>query len=297
MPEKTLLVITGPTGVGKTEVAIQLALAAGTEIVSADSRQLFRDIPIGTAAPTSEELALVKHHFVGILDLEDYYSAAQFEVDVLQLLKSLFVKHDVVVMCGGSMMYVDAVCRGIDDIPTISPEIRNHLMERYQRDGIESLRISLLGYDPEYYRMVDLNNHRRIIHALEICLQAGVPYSSLRTGEAKKRPFEIVKIALNMPREQLFDRINRRVDAMMLEGLEQEARKVYPLRHLNSLNTVGFKEMFAYFDGTLSRDTAIERIKKNTRVYAKKQLTWFAKDSQIIWCEPSADAVASIIRF
>ena len=297
MSQPTLIVITGPTGVGKTETAIGIAETLGAEIISADSRQIYRDIPIGTAAPTAEEQARVKHHFVGFKGLDEYYSAAQFEEDVWALLPGLFEKNQYVVMCGGSMMYVDAVCRGIDDIPTISPEIRNHLMERYERDGIESLRISLLGYDPEYYRMVDLNNHRRIIHALEICLQAGVPYSSLRTGEAKKRPFEIVKIALNMPREQLFDRINRRVDAMMLEGLEQEARKVYPLRHLNSLNTVGFKEMFAYFDGTLSRDTAIERIKKNTRVYAKKQLTWFAKDSQIIWCEPSADAVASIIRF
>ena len=294
---KRLIVITGPTGIGKTNVAIEIAERLGTEIVSADSRQIYRDIPIGTAAPDAGQLARVRHHFVGTLGLDEYFSAAQYEAEALDVIARLHSCHDDVVMCGGSMMYVDAVCRGIDDIPTISPEIRNHLMERYERDGIESLRISLLGYDPEYYRMVDLNNHRRIIHALEICLQAGVPYSSLRTGEAKKRPFEIVKIALNMPREQLFDRINRRVDAMMLEGLEQEARKVYPLRHLNSLNTVGFKEMFAYFDGTLSRDTAIERIKKNTRVYAKKQLTWFAKDSQIIWCEPSADAVASIIRF
>ena len=295
--QPTLIVITGPTGVGKTATAIAVAKALGTDISSADSRQIYREIPIGTAAPTAEQMAAVPHHFVQFKNLDEYYSAAQFEDDVMQLLPRLFNSSAYAVMCGGSMMYVDAVCRGIDDIPTISPEIRNHLMERYERDGIESLRISLLGYDPEYYRMVDLNNHRRIIHALEICLQAGVPYSSLRTGDAKKRPFEIVKIALNMPREQLFDRINRRVDAMMLEGLEQEARKVYPLRHLNSLNTVGFKEMFAYFDGTLSRDTAIERIKKNTRVYAKKQLTWFAKDSQIIWCEPSADAVASIIRF
>ena len=294
---KRLIVITGPTGIGKTNVAIEIAERLGTEIVSADSRQIYRDIPIGTAAPDAGQLARVRHHFVGTLGLDEYFSAAQYEAEALVVIARLHSCHDDVVMCGGSMMYVDAVCRGIDDIPTISPEIRNHLMERYERDGIESLRISLLGYDPEYYRMVDLNNHRRIIHALEICLQAGVPYSSLRTGEAKKRPFEIVKIALNMPREQLFDRINRRVDAMMLEGLEQEARKVYPLRHLNSLNTVGFKEMFAYFDGTLSRDTAIERIKKNTRVYAKKQLTWFAKDSQIIWCEPLADAVASIIRF
>ena len=294
---KRLIVITGPTGIGKTNVAIEIAERLGTEIVSADSRQIYRDIPIGTAAPDAGQLARVRHHFVGTLGLDEYFSAAQYEAEALEVIARLHSCHNDVVMCGGSMMYVDAVCRGIDDIPTISSEIRNHLMERYQRDGIESLRISLLGYDPEYYRMVDLNNHRRIIHALEICLQAGVPYSSLRTGEANKRPFEIVKIALNMPREQLFDRINRRVDAMMLEGLEQEARKVYPLRHLNSLNTVGFKEMFAYFDGTLSRDTAIERIKKNTRVYAKKQLTWFAKDSQIIWCEPLADAVASIIRF
>lgn len=286
MPEKTLLVITGPTGVGKTEVAIQLALAAGTEIVSADSRQLFRDIPIGTAAPTSEELALVKHHFVGILDLEDYYSAAQFEVDVLQLLKSLFVKHDVVVMCGGSMMYVDAVCNGIDLLPTISNEVRQQVAILWHSHGEEALRKELLRLDPDYYAQVDLCNAKRVAHAIEICLQAGVPYSSLRIGKKKPRDFRIIKVALNMPRPLLFDRINRRVSKMIQQGLIDEVKRVYPLRHLNSLNTVGYKEMFAWLDGIMDYDTAVARIAKNTRVYAKKQLTWYAKDPDILWLSP-----------
>ena len=285
---KTLIVITGPTGVGKTGKAIELAQSLGTEIVSADSRQLYRDIPIGTAAPTAEELAMVKHHFVGILGLEEYYSAAQFEVDALEVIKRIFAERDYAVMCGGSMLYVDAICRGIDDIPTISDEVRSRVAEIVATLSPEELRETLRSLDPAYHAIVDLNNTKRVAHAIEICLQAGVPYSTLRTGKAKPRDFEIVKIALNLPREELFDRINRRVDAMVEQGLEEEARRVYPLRHLNSLNTVGFKEMFAYFDGTMERGVAIERIKKNTRVYAKKQLTWFQRDTTVRWLHPSA---------
>lgn len=285
---KTLIVITGPTGVGKTGKAIELAQSLGTEIVSADSRQLYRDIPIGTAAPTAEELAMVKHHFVGILGLEEYYSAAQFEVDALEVIKRIFAERDYAVMCGGSMLYVDAICRGIDDIPTISDEVRSRVAEMVATLRAEELRETLRSLDPAYHAIVDLNNTKRVAHAIEICLQAGVPYSTLRTGKAKPRDFEIVKIALNLPREELFDRINRRVNAMVEQGLEEEARRVYPLRHLNSLNTVGFKEMFAYFEGTMEHGVAIERIKKNTRVYAKKQLTWFQRDTTVRWLHPSA---------
>ena len=285
---KTLIVITGPTGVGKTGKAIELAQSLGTEIVSADSRQLYRDIPIGTAAPTAEELAMVKHHFVGILGLEEYYSAAQFEVDALEVIKRIFAERDYAVTCGGSMLYVDAICRGIDDIPTISDEVRSRVAEMVANCSPEELCETLRSLDPVYHAIVDLNNTKRVAHAIEICLQAGVPYSTLRTGKAKPRDFEIVKIALNLPREELFSRINSRVDAMVEQGLEEEARRVYPLRHLNSLNTVGFKEMFAYFDGTMERSVAIERIKKNTRVYAKKQLTWFQRDTTVRWLHPSA---------
>lgn len=287
MAEKTLVVVTGPTGVGKTAVAIRLARDLGTEIVSADSRQIFRDIPIGTAAPTAEEQAEVKHHFVGILGLEDYYSAAQFEADVLALLPALFEKSDYVVMCGGSMMYVDAVCKGIDELPTISDAVRRDVAERLERDGADAMREELRRLDPVYYNQVDLNNMKRVAHAVEICLEAGCPYSELRTNSVKERPFRIVKIGLNLPREQLFDRINRRVLKMVDEGLVDEVRRVYPLRRLNSLNTVGYKELFAWLDGTMDYDTAVARIQKNTRVYAKKQLTWYAKDPDIRWMEPT----------
>lgn len=287
MAEKTLVVVTGPTGVGKTAVAIRLARDLGTEIVSADSRQIFRDIPIGTAAPTAEEQAEVKHHFVGILGLEDYYSAAQFEADVLALLPALFEKSDYVVMCGGSMMYVDAVCKGIDELPTISDAVRRDVAERLERDGADAMREELKRLDPVYYNQVDLNNMKRVAHAVEICLEAGRPYSELRTNSVKERPFRIVKIGLNLPREQLFDRINRRVLKMVDEGLVDEVRRVYPLRRLNSLNTVGYKELFAWLDGTMDYDTAVARIQKNTRVYAKKQLTWYAKDPDIRWMAPT----------
>lgn len=287
MSTNTLVVITGPTGVGKSDTAVWLARELNAEIISADSRQLYRDIPIGTAAPTAEQMAEVKHHFVGTLSLEEYYSAAQFEDDVMQLLPQLFARSPYVVMCGGSMMYVDAVCKGIDNIPTISDEIRREVVERFERDGAEAMREELRRLDPIYYNQVDLKNHKRVIHAVEICLQAGRPYSELRTNSVKQRPFRIVKIGLNLPREQLFDRINRRVEKMIEAGLVDEARRFYPQRHLNSLNTVGYKELFAWMDGTMDYDTAVARIQKNTRVYAKKQLTWYAKDTDMHRFAPS----------
>lgn len=291
---KTLIVITGPTGVGKTATAITLAQHLHCDIINADSRQIYRGIPICTAAPTAEELAAARHHFVAIKDLEESYSAAQFEGDVMELLPSLWRQGDYAVMCGGSMLYVDAVCRGIDQLPDISPEVRSAVKEKLQTHGLASLVEELERLDPQYASTIDRKNTSRVCHGVEICRQAGVPYSSLRTGMAKQRDFRIVKIALNTDREQLFDRINKRVDRMIEAGLEQEARSVYHLRHLNSLNTVGMKEMFALFDGTMDRDTAIQRIKKNTRVYAKKQLTWYHRDPEITWVTP-ADACATAL--
>ena len=282
----TLIVITGPTGVGKTAAAIKLAQRLHCDIINADSRQIYRDIPICTAAPTAEELAIVRHHFVAIKDLEENYSAAQFETDVMQLLPSLWHQGDYVVMCGGSMMYVDAVCHGIDQLPDISPEVRTAVKEKLHREGLESLMAELEQLDPQYAAMIDRKNTSRVCHGVEICRQAGVPYSTLRTGRVKQRDFKIIKLALNIERSLLFDRINKRVDHMIEDGLEEEARSVYHLRHLNSLNTVGMKEMFAIFDGTMDRHTAIERMKKNTRVYAKKQLTWYRRDPSITWVTP-----------
>ena len=285
--QNTLIVITGPTGVGKTDTAIGVAKTLGCEIISADSRQIYRQIPITTAAPTPEEMAQVKHHFVAFKNLDEYYSAAQFEEDVMQLLPEMFAKCPYAVMCGGSMMYIDAVCRGIDQIPTISPDVREATYRMYEEIGLECMLEKLREADPEYYDVVDKKNAKRVIHALEICTESGGTYTALRTGVAKERPFRIIKVALNVSRDELFDRINRRVDKMIEAGMEQEARSVYHLRHLNSLNTVGFKEMFAYFDGTMDFVTARERIKKNTRVYAKKQLTWHAKDQSIVWTAPA----------
>lgn len=291
----TLIVITGPTGVGKTATAIGIAQALSAEIISADSRQLYRDIPVVTAAPTAEQLALVPHHFVGTLGLDEYYSAAQFESDVLELLPRLFDKSPYAVMCGGSMLYIDAVCKGIDDIPTISDEVRRRVYAEYEQYGLEYMLNRLKQLDPEHYEVVDRCNYKRVVHAVEICLQAGVPYSRLRTNQAKPRPFRIIKIGLNLPREQLFERINKRVIDMIDGGLLDEARRVYPLRHLNSLNTVGLKELFAYFDGTMDYETAVARIQKNTRVYAKKQLTWYAKDTDMRWFAPGDAAIMEYV--
>ena len=269
-----LIVITGPTGSGKSALAMRMAGEIGCDIISADSRQMYREIPIGTAAPTADDLARVTHHFVGNLSLGDYYSAAQYEDDVMRLLPLLWEKSPVQILCGGSMMYIDAVTRGIDELPTISDDIRRQAWELYERGGLQQLRLTLLELDPVYYREVDLNNHKRLVHAIEICRQAGVPYSSLRTGRVKPRDFDIEMIAIDMPRDTLFDRINGRVKKMVECGLVEEARAVSHLRHLNSLNTVGYKELWPYIDGETSLDEAIAKIARNTRVYAKKQLTW-----------------------
>jgi len=291
----TLVVITGPTGVGKTDTAISIAQALSAEIISADSRQLYHDIPIGTAAPSAQQMKFIPHHFVGTLSLDEYYSAAQFENDVMTLLPKLFERSPYVVMCGGSMLYIDAVCKGIDEIPTISDKIRNMVYAEYEQYGLDYMLQRLQELDPQHYEIVDKKNYKRVVHAVEICLQAGQPYSSIRTGTTKQRPFRIIKVGLNLPREQLFDRINRRVLAMIDEGLIDEAKRVYHLRHLNSLNTVGFKEMFAYFDGTMDYETAVARMQKNTRVYAKKQLTWYAKDESMKWFTPNDPTILEYI--
>lgn len=284
----TLIVITGPTGSGKSALAMEVATALGCHIISADSRQIYRHIPIGTAAPTPEDMARVPHHFVQTLELDEYYSVARFEKDVTALLPELWKDNDYAVMCGGSMMYVDAVTNGIDALPLISPEVRRQAYSMLENDGIEVVRERLRELDPEYFAQVDLQNHKRVVHALEICLESGVPYSSLRTGSKSERPFRILKFALDMPREELFGRINYRVDRMIAAGLEAEARSVYHLKHLNALNTVGYKEMFAIFDGVMDRPTAIARMAKNTRVYAKKQLTWLRRDPEVVWLDPAA---------
>jgi len=280
---KTLIVLLGPTGVGKTELSLKLAKILDSPILSADSRQLYKELAIGTAAPAPEEQEQIKHYFVGTLQLTDYYSASQFEEDAMTLLADLFQTHDNVLMSGGSMMYIDAVCKGIDDIPAIDEMLRADLKDLYNKEGIEPIRQQLKLLDPVFYRQVDLQNHKRVIHALEICLMAGKPYSSLRTQKAKIRPFRILKIGLQREREELYDRINRRVDKMMEQGLLEEARSVYHLRHLNSLNTVGYKELFKTFSGEWSLEFAIEKIKQNTRIYSRKQMAWFKRDHEIRW--------------
>ena len=283
----TLIVLIGPTGVGKTELSLKIAEKYHTPILSSDSRQLYADLKIGTAAPTPDQLARVPHYFVGTLKLTDYYSAAQYEAEVLKKLDELFTTHPVVLMTGGSMMYVDAVCKGIDDIPTVDKETRELMMYRYETEGLERLCAELKLLDPEYYQQVDLKNPKRVIHALEICYMTGRTYTSFRTRTTKKRPFHILKIGLKRDREELYERINRRVDFMMEEGLLEEARQVYPYRHLNSLNTVGYKELFSYFDGTWDLPFAIEKIKQNSRIYSRKQMTWFKRDTDITWFHPA----------
>lgn len=283
---KTLIVILGPTCVGKTEFSLKMAELFSSPILNADSRQLYRDIPIGTAAPTEAELQRAKHYFVGTLGLEEYYSAAQYEIDALQLLSQLFAQRDVVVMSGGSMLYIDAVCRGIDDIPTINDNIRNWMRCRYEREGLDSLVAELQRLDPDYSARCDLKNPKRVVHALEVCHQTGRTYTSFRIGNVKKRPFNILKIGLERERTDLFCRINERVGKMLEEGLLDEVRKVLPWRHQNSLNTVGFKELFKYCDGEWELDFALDKIRRNTRVYAKKQMTWFKKDTSTHWINP-----------
>lgn len=296
-PRPLLIVITGPTASGKSALAVDVASRLGCDIVSADSRQIYRGISIGTAAPTSGQLAAVRHHFVGVLDLDEYYSAARYEAEALKLLGELFEQNDVAVMCGGSMMYVDAVTDGIDRLPDISDATRSRVRSLYDSGGLDALAGWLETIDPEYAAEADLRNPRRVAHAIEITLEAGQPYSSLRRRATSQRPFDIVKVALDLPRDRLFDRINRRVGAMMEAGLLDEARRVYPLRHLNSLNTVGYKELFAFLDGAMPLDTAVARIAKNTRVYAKKQLTWLARPSvrRPVWL-PENSTASDVLR-
>lgn len=280
--------IIGPTGVGKTELSLRLAEFFRTSILNADSRQLYRDIPIGTAAPTIEEMQRVPHYFVGTLGLQDYYSAAQYETDAITLLDQLFRDRDVVLLSGGSMMYIDAVCHGIDDIPTIDELTRERMRERYEREGLEPLQNELRLLDPEYYQICDIRNPKRVVHALEICYMTGRTYTSFRRNAHKERPFRIIKIGLQREREELYRRIGLRVDQMVEQGLIEEARRVLPFRDCNSLNTVGYKELFRYFDGEWDLDFALEKVKRNTRVYSRKQVTWFKKDGKVAWFHPSA---------
>lgn len=284
---KNLVVVVGPTGVGKTAVCIELAKSLDCEIISADSRQIYRDIPIGTASPTEGERKSVPHHFIGMLSLDEYFSAARYEEMALAEIERQFKKRNVVLLTGGSMMYVDALCKGIDDIPSPDREIRDELMRRFETEGLDSLRHQLKILDPEYYKVVDLKNPKRVIHGLEICLMTGRTYTSFRTNICKKRPFNIIKVGLRREREELYERINQRVDQMILAGLVEEARKVYPFRSYNALNTVGYKELFEFFDGVITLDEAVNKIKRNSRVYSRKQMTWFKRDESIHWFNPA----------
>ena len=284
---KNLIVLVGPTGVGKTELSLEIAEHFNTEIISADSRQLYRQLKIGTAAPTPEELNRVKHHLVGTLELDDYYSAAKYEAEVLSLLEHLFQDKDTYLLTGGSMMYVDAVCKGIDDIPTVDDLTRKNLLERFEKEGLEQFCAELKLLDPIYYDRVDLKNHKRVIHALEICYMAGKPYSSFLTLEPKERPFNIIKIGLVRERQELYDRINQRVLQMIEDGLIEEVKGVLEYKDLNSMNTVGYKEIVNYLEGTWSKEFAIEKTQQNSRNYAKKQMTWFKRDTDMKWFHPS----------
>ena len=283
---KKLIVMTGPTAVGKTDVCLQVARQFDIPIINADSRQLFRELKIGTAAPTEEQMAQVKHYFVGSLSIGDYYSASMYEQDVLQLLDTLFQNSDYALLSGGSMMYIDAVCNGIDDIPTVDDKTRDTLKRRLAEEGLEPLVEELHRLDPEHWAIVDRQNPRRVVHALEICLMTGKTYTSFRKAEKKERPFQIIKIGLNRDREELYHRINVRVDQMMAQGLLDEVRAMNEYRNVNALNTVGYKELFNYLDGLWTLDEAVERIKGNTRRYARKQLTWFKRDLQMRWFHP-----------
>ena len=292
---KTLVVLTGPTGIGKSAIAINIARHFNTEIVSSDSRQIFKELNIGTAVPSPKELAAVKHHFIHSHSITENYNASRYETEALQLFETLFEKKDIILLVGGSMLYIDAICKGIDTMPDVDPEIRTALKTQFEKEGLESLRLQLKKQDPEYYKTVDLKNPARIIHALEICLMTGKPYSSFRSSPNKKRPFSIIKIGLNTDRQILHNRINKRVDLMMEAGLEAEAKSVYPQKQLNALNTVGYRELFSFFDGEISKEKAVELIKRNSRRYARKQLTWFRKDEKMNWFEP--DQTKEIIEY
>ena len=293
MKNKTLIVITGPTGVGKTEATLRIAEHFNVPVINADSRQIFSEIPIGTAAPTAEQQQRVQHYFVGNHHLEDYYSASLYEQDVLNIINSQHTP--ISLLSGGSMMYIDAVCNGIDDIPTILPEIREEMMKRLEAEGLEQMCNLLHKLDPEHWKIVDRNNPRRVIHALEICIQTGKTYTSFRSNTIKERPFNIIKVGLNRDRDELYNRINQRVLDMIEEGMIEEALQVYPKRTLNSLNTVGYKELFEYLDGLTTLEEAIFKIQSNTRRYARKQLTWYKKDTAFQWFNP--DNIEEILNY
>ena len=284
--DKTLIVLTGPTAVGKTAVSLGIAKHFGIPVINADSRQIFKELRIGTARPTETEMQEVKHYFVGTLGIEDYYSASLYEQQVLELLDKEFQSHDYALLSGGSMMYIDAVCDGIDDIPTIDDQTRETMKRRLKEEGLEALVEELRRLDPDYYEIVDRQNPRRVVHALEICVMTGKTYTSFRKRSKKERPFRIIKIGLDRPREELYLRINARVDKMMSDGLLDEVKALYPKKELNALNTVGYKELFDYLDGRWPLEEAVERIKGNTRRYARKQLTWYKKDEHIRWFHP-----------
>jgi len=292
----TLVIVLGPTGVGKTELCLQLAEHLGTPVINADSRQIFAELPIGTAAPSKEQQRRVKHFFVGNHHIQDYYNASMYEEGVLKLLPQIFHSHSHrALLSGGSMMYIDAVCKGIDDIPTVDEHTRTLMKQRLSGEGLPTLVAELKRLDPEHWEIVDKKNPRRVIHALEICHMTGRTYTSFRTNQIKRRPFNIIKIGLDRDREELYKRINNRVLKMMEEGLEDEARALYPLRGLNALNTVGYKELFAFFDGSINREEAVRQIQSNSRRYMRKQLTWFKHDEQIRWFHP--DNIKEIINY
>lgn len=291
--KKNLVVVLGTTGVGKTEACISIARHLHCEIINCDSRQLYESIPIGTAAPTAEQMLKVRHHFVGILPLDRYFSASMYEEAVCKLVEES--RHDTFLLTGGSMMYIDAVCNGIDELPTVRDEIREEMKRRLADEGLDALDRELSQLDPQHWQNIDHNNPRRILHALEICHQTGKPYSSFLSHSKKERPFNILKIGLTRSREEMYERINLRVLKMMDDGLEEEARKVYPLRHHNSLNTVGYKELFDFFDGTTDLEEAVRRIQSNTRRYMRKQETWFKRDKTIKWFAPTE--IKEIIKY
>ena len=292
---KNLIVIVGPTGIGKTDLSIDIAKEYNTEIISSDSRQVYRELKIGTAVPADQQLSEVKHHFVGNVSIYDYYNASMFEFEVIDKLKQLHDSYNEVIMTGGSGMYINAVCNGIDELPTVDQDLRNELKERFEKEGIESLRMQLKMLDPVSYERVDLKNPKRMLKVLEVSLQTGKPYSSFLSKPKKQRDFNIIKIGLERDRVELYNRINLRVDQMVEEGLVDEARRFFPDRNLNSLNTVGYKELFDYFDGIIDLDKAIELIKRDSRHYAKKQISWFNRDKEFTWFHP--DKKEEIIRF
>lgn len=293
---RQVIVLLGATGVGKTALSIALAKHFGTSIISADSRQFYKGLEIGTAAPTSEQLKEIEHHLVGMLNVEDYYNASEFENNALKIIEKILQQNDIVIVTGGSMMYIDALCNGIDNIPTVDEELRKELYDLYNQKGLDPIKSRLKILDPDFYNQVDLKNYKRVIHALEICLMTGKPYSSFRTKIKKNRPFKILKIGLMRERLDLYDRINKRVDDMIKQGLMEEARRHYGQRHLNSLNTVGYKELFKHFDGEWTLEFAIEKIKQNTRIYSRKQMTWFKRDNEIHWINLSATTEQSALQ-